>query len=129
MFKHWQSHSTKTQIHVKTIKCQIYTQVKAVHINGEIFYHCCSVAYLPTLSVSSPVTLLCTKPGFKPVLFLIVSVSQSRRPFFMLEYNFVVFKYFNKNKYILFILYCCSIMLKLVWSRLEKKESYRGKCM
>lgn len=40
MFKHWQSHSTKTQIHVKTIKCQIYTQVKAVkagHINSEKF--------------------------------------------------------------------------------------------
>lgn len=40
MFKHWQSHSTKKQIHVKTIKFQIYTQVKAVkagHINSEKF--------------------------------------------------------------------------------------------
>lgn len=74
-----------------------------------------------------PLTLLCTKPGFKPVLFLIVYISQSLRPFFMLEYNFVVFKYFYKNRYILlFILYCCSIMLKLVWSRLEKKKAIEG---
>lgn len=103
----------------------LHTSKSRTH-KQEIFYHCCSVAYLPTLSVSSPLTLLCSKPGFKPVLFLIVSVSQSLRPIFMLEYNFVVFKYFYKNRYILFILYCCSITLKLVWSRLKKKKAIEG---